>query len=500
MQARLEIGEDTMRLIPQLPRSVVVLLVLIIGLPGCQRSGPQVNISDKASCGSNDLPEGEIQGQVPREDRLSGRSKLGYRCNLELVGQYQGEGASWVDPSSGHCAYMATSFLGIPTKQSQGVQVVDVSDPTHPKLSTTLISPAMLIGPWESLKVNETRQLLGAVAGGPIVAAGFFDVYDISQDCTKPVQLNGIAGTPLELPADVLGHEGNWTPDGKTYWSTGLIGGSVTAIDVSNPASPQIIYTGIASFPVNHGAEFSDDGNRMYLSTIFPAGVLIFDVSDIQSRKPSPSIRQIGSLTWNAQGAGQHAFRVRYGNMPYLIAADEFASEGVRIIDISDETKPREVTHIQLEIQLPKNQALRDLDTAGNGLFGYDAHYCNVDSRINPTALACGFFQSGVRVFDIRNPGAPREIAYFNPPAQADARARLGGSEHAGGIGLAPTLLPTTESVSDYVFNIGQFSDANLSADWCSSPPRFVGEQLWVTCQDNGFMVLRFSNGAYPLR
>src|SRR3546814_9806807 len=24
----------------------------------------------------------------------------------------------------------------------------------------------------------------------------------------------------------------------------------------------------------------------------------------------------------------------------------------------------------------------------------------------------------------------------------------------------------------------------NLSADWCSSPPRFVGNQLWVTCID----------------
>ena len=37
-----------------------------------------------------------------------------------------------------------------------------------------------------------------------------------------------------------------------------------------------------------------------------------------------------------------------------------------------------------------------------------------------------------------------------------------------------------------------------LSTDWCSSPPRFVGDQLWVTCQDNGFMALRFTNAAAP--
>ena len=57
-------------------------------------------------------------------------------------------------------------------------------------------------------------------------------------------------------------------------------------------------------------------------------------------------------------------------------------------------------------------------------------------------------------------------------------RALLTGSEHANG------------SLSN---------GANLSTDWCSSPPRFVGRQLWATCQDNGFMVLRFTNGAYPL-
>lgn len=491
-----------MGLFRQLPLSVfAALLVVAVGLPGCGESdGVQDASTDKASCGPNDLPEGDIQGQVPREDRISGRSKQGYRCNLELIGQYQGEGASWVNPSTGRCAYMATSFLGSLTKRSPGVQVVDVSDPTHPTLAGTLLTPAMAIGPWESLKVNEARQLLGAVAVGPIVAAGFFDVYDISQDCTQPVHLNGLAGTPLELPADVLGHEGNWSPDGNTYWSTGLIGGSITAIDVSTTQTPRILYTGIAAFPVNHGVEFSDDGNRMYLSSIFPAGVLILDVSDIQSRKPVPSIRQVGKLTWNAQGAGQHAFQVRYGNRPHLIAADEFAAESIRIIDIGDETAPLEVSHIQLEIQRPEHKAVRERDTAGNGLFGYDSHYCDVDRRDNPTALACGFFQSGIRVFDIRDPAAPREIAYFNPPAQSDARARLGGSEHAAAYGLLPTLLPSANSVYNYLMTLGQLSDANLSADWCSSPPRFVGDQLWVTCQDNGFMVLRFTNGAYPLQ
>jgi hypothetical protein len=51
-----------------------------------------------------------------------------------------------------------------------------------------------------------------------------------------------------------------------------------------------------------------------------------------------------------------------------------------------------------------------------------------------------------------------------------------------------------------YLRYLGESAVADLSTDWCTSPPRFVGDQLWVACQDNGFMVLRFTNGVYPLR
>jgi hypothetical protein len=458
-----------------------------------------------AACGPGSLPEGSIQGEVPLSDRQSGRSKQGYRCNLELLGQYQGEGASWVNPSTANCAYMATSFYGTLTKKSPGVQVVDVSNPARPALSGTLTSPAMLIGPWESLKVNESRHLLGAVAGGPLVAAGYFDVYSLSGGCTRPQRLNDIAGTPLQLPADVLGHEGNWSPDGRTYWSSGLIGGSLTAIDVSNPQSPAIIWSGIAAFPVNHGVELSEDGNTLYLATVFPGGVLILDVSDIQQRKPVPAVRTIGQVTWDSQSVGQHAFPVSYSGKPYLIAADEFNAEGVHIVDISNPAAPVVVRHLQLQIQLPQYAAARAADTAGDGLFGYEAHYCAVDRPVNPTALACGFFESGIRVFDIRDPLNPREIAYFNPPAQTGRFLQLAGSEHAAGLALVPAASNLSGDVElgagDYAVNLLHGNDANLSADWCSSPPRFVApDQLWVTCQDNGFMVLRFTNGVYPVQ
>jgi hypothetical protein len=471
-----------------------------------------------ASCGAGSLPEGAIQGEVPRADRQSGRNVQGYRCNLELVGQYQGQGASWVNPSYDHCVYMATSLLGRDNNPSPGVQVIDVSNPADPVLTATLTGRAMLAGPWESLKVNTARKLLGAGDGGIGIGGGFFDVYDIS-DCAHPRQLN-VKTDGTEAPDNWLAHEGNWSPDGRTYWSSGLVAGSLTAIDVSNPQSPKILYVGRLGGPYNHGLGLNADGTRLYLTTMAPAGVQIYDVSDIQNRVSTPTVTLVGQVSWSESGGTQHVIPVSYAGKPYLIVPSELHDQGIYFIDISDETQPKVVNNLRLQIQLPENVKLYRRDTAGDGFFGYEAHYCAVDRSADPTALACGFFQSGVRVFNIVDPTDVHEIAYFNPPAQMGKKAQLPGSEHAAGWDAMPLLslasfIPPIPSQSPPLRSAAAYSGGStattgastaarivhdLYADWCSSPPRFVGDQLWVTCQDNGFMVLKFTNGVYPIR
>jgi hypothetical protein len=47
----------------------------------------------KANCGRWDWTESGLQGQTTPWERESGDSEGGYNCNLELVGQFQGEGA-----------------------------------------------------------------------------------------------------------------------------------------------------------------------------------------------------------------------------------------------------------------------------------------------------------------------------------------------------------------------------------------------------------------------
>src|SRR6202795_621463 len=155
----------------------------------------------KAVCGPGDHPETALQGQVSAALRASGFH--GFNCNLELVGQSKGDGANWQTAeyrdalgngnSNGKgngkqggtvCAYHGTAFTTA-GRTHVGVAVIDVTDNANPTPTGYLTTISML-DPWESLKVNERRQLLAADnahnggfgGGGPQV-----DIYDLSGDC-----------------------------------------------------------------------------------------------------------------------------------------------------------------------------------------------------------------------------------------------------------------------------------------------------------------------------
>src|SRR4051812_359615 len=63
----------------------------------------------KAQCGRWDWTESGLQGQTTNWERFSGDSEGGYNCNLELVGQFRGEGNFSQDGPAyyDHCAYVA---------------------------------------------------------------------------------------------------------------------------------------------------------------------------------------------------------------------------------------------------------------------------------------------------------------------------------------------------------------------------------------------------------
>jgi hypothetical protein len=462
---------------------------------------------ERADCGPGAAPETGMQGQVPLADRQSGRSQQPYSCNLSLVGQHQGQGAGIVSAAHENCVYVGSNIPTRLDRPGPGVRVLDVSNPASPRETATLLEPPMQAGTWESLKVHPGRGLLAGTGVGLLTGIGGFSIYDVSQDCTQPRLLNPGTGTQLSMPLPVTTHEGGFSPDGRTYWAAGAVGGQLSAIDVSNPAEPRVIWTGLTGIS-NHGFGITPDGNRMYISTL--AGVTVLDISAVQRRDPFPTVPHVGRRFWSDGQLTQHTIPVTVDGTPVIFTVDEGGSGGVKVMDSSDDNNLRLINTIKLEVNLPQNMGAWAQDNGGNGVFGYDAHYCTVDRQIDPTALACGWIQSGIRVFDVRDLRNIKEIAYFVPPGQEGKAGQLENSTHAtlgsivglpliGSVAVARAVAEGDISSADVAGPGTRPIGIDMSADWCMSPPEFRGSQLWVTCMDNGFLALQFENGVYPL-
>src|SRR5205814_4060381 len=124
------------------------------------------------------------------------------------------------------------------------------------------------LNPWESLRVNVPRQILIADrTSGPNL-----DIYDLSGGCDSPQLLSttmpgtGEAGSTAS-PRPVMGHEGNISPDGLTYYMGNLPNNMYHAIDITSTTNPKLIATFDMMGPLNpianrpHGLSISKDGN-----------------------------------------------------------------------------------------------------------------------------------------------------------------------------------------------------------------------------------------------
>jgi len=223
----------------------------------------------------------------------------------------------------------------------------------------------------------------------------------------------------------------------------------------------------------------SDDGNRGYLAT--GDGLVIADLSEVQARKPNPQVREISRLQWSNITIPQVAIPVVIRGKPYVVEVDEYSEDAegsgvtghgprvgaARIIDISDETKPRVVSNIRLEVHQPENrEAIAGDYGTQSPVQGYAGHYCNVPRRLEPGIFACSMILSGLRVFDIRDPESPKEIAYFMAPP--DTVSQTGSS----------------------------FIDER--ANWAMAQPAFAPErnEIWYSDGTSGFYALRLSDDA----
>ncbi|HVE64609.1 MAG TPA: hypothetical protein VNB94_12510, partial [Mycobacteriales bacterium] len=231
-----------------------------------------------AACSPGSLPETGLQGRVSPADLASGRAAKGYTCNLTEVGRFTSR-AGWKVDRYGDCAYYNSEPGGLPlvafTNQNPGTHVLDVSDPTKPVQTDYLRTPAMQ-SPHESMAIHAERGLLVAVLSNPGTAPGVLEVWDVKTDCKRPTLLSS-------LPSSLLGHEGNFSADGLTFYTGSLYAQTLTAVDLTNPLAPTLIAVENVQ---SHGMSTNPDGTRLYdtLRGDDTAGLIIYDTSEIQAR------------------------------------------------------------------------------------------------------------------------------------------------------------------------------------------------------------------------
>jgi len=393
---------------------------------------PKLAPTPRATCDKASQPLNDpIQGRVSQADMDQPQADKGWTCNTRVVGRYPTPGGFRVwrfRDRNGHVCGFYDSSMGSPLNlvsisalPTQGVVVLDMSDPAHPVQTAALTTPGM-ISPHESLNLNARRGLLGAETGTGLTTAGTFDLYSVAGDCRHPVQESV---TPIKT-----GHESGFSPDGRTFWVAGG-GGYVVAFDVTNPKLPVAVWTGNM---YSHGLNLSPDGRTLYQTDPINGNLGIFDVSAIQDRKPNPQIRQISRFSWETVSVPQNSIPITVKGHPYLIEFDEFAFRfnpatvdnkvgAGRIVDIGDPAKPKVVSDLRLQVNMPDVHAkvAGDPFPMNSEAFTYGGHYCAVPTQNHPAIVACSFLNSGLRIFDIRDVRHPRETGYFVSPPKDQA-------------------------------------------------------------------------------
>jgi hypothetical protein len=343
----------------------------------------------------------------------------------------------------------------------------------------------------ESLRVNARRGLLVADhygnghgdRQGNGGAYPWLAVYDVSRDCRHPKLLADVA-----MPHG-RGHEGWFAPDGMTYYMSNYGSYTVVPVDLTDPTHPREL----AKWPLAvHGGSVSDDGTRAYLGGMRPgpSEMIVVDTTDVGPGLANAG-RIVGRLPLPDTNANQSTYRLDYDGHPYVISFGELPAfphapcsvprrqnfDAARMVDIEDEAHPRVVARFLNEVDDPANcdAVIGDVQTTSRGvdradvtwsvvapsLFQYDDHYCTPDRLHNPTILACAQIMSGLRVYDIRDPLRPKEIAYYNP---------------------------------------GTVGPADETVDWALARPvirRDLG-QIWFVTTFGGFHAVAFENGVWP--
>lgn len=414
-----------------------------------------------ATCGAGDVREPGIQGEVPAG------AAPNYNCGVRLIGQLAISGNV---AGAGKCVYVRARGQGftqdaalvsvidvtnpqrpvvvgqpLPVKNStetmrtvitserailvSGSSVYDISDCLHPKLAgeikwpdTTLPGIARKNFPHD-LRINH--------AGTKVFASFGVWVADISN--LKDASSWKITDYRCELAAQT---PGPW----QELHRQSIKAGRSLCSDATRPAPMGANYSlgssplqaSLLWPPLSHSPDVNADGTRLYVgdqaggTTALWAPVPKVRIIDLTGGAP----KIIGEV--DGPGHGLDWFRV--DGREYLLHSNEGGTKGIMnqpsksdtckpyprpralgwgfeaiVSEVTDPAQAQNVAMVQLAINMPEFCEIRK----ASGRDPWLAYHL-IDNPMNAKFAAVNFGDAGLRIFDMRDPLKPTEVAYFN--------------------------------------------------------------------------------------
>ena len=307
-----------------------------------------------------------------------------------------------------------------------GTSVVDIADPARPKVLRQISVPKGT----HSHKVQLADGLLLAnheqypYRVGVPESTGLL-VYDV----TMPADPRQIGF----LPIDGLGVHRIWFAGGRfAYASAGEKGYRnriLIVVDLEDPTNPRLAsrwwWPGQRKADAEPVADNSDigahhvivKGDRAY-GGYFDAGAVVYSV------RGDGALDLISSLSW-AERSGGHPHThtaLPLGDRKLLVVTDEAiepdckgARKDIHLVDISDETRPKEISRFPVPVGDYCSRGLR---------FGpHNLHENRPGTFSSDRIVFATYFNAGLRVYDTGDPLHPKEIASYVPEAPARQQA-----------------------------------------------------------------------------
>ena len=337
---------------------------------------------------------------------------------------------AWLDcPGGGQVSVDGAIAYVAHMKAPHGTSIVDVSDPARPRTLATLEVPAhthshKVRAANGLMLVNREAQPADRPPAGP---GGGLVIYDVTQP-----------SRPREITFWKCGGSGvhRFTFDGRYAYVSpemdGYVGNIVMILDLQDPAHPREVGRWWMPGQWKAGGETASwngrqhrchhpirSGNRLYVS-YWHGGFVILDIEDMA--KP----RFVSGLDWSPPYITPTHTALP---MPFplhgrriMLAADEDVAKTAPgppsflwLVDITDERHPVPIASFQV--------------AEVNGDPQPEFTGCHQPcERVTGTEIPVAWFAHGLRVVEVANPHAPREVAHFLPEPPA-GQARVSSND-----------------------------------------------------------------------